>query len=210
MSFHVEILTERQQEVLRLLGPLATEKGFYLAGGTAVALLLGHRQSDDFDWFLEGDLPDPLGLARDLQDAGIPFRTGQIARGTLYGTVHDVRVSFLEFRYRLLDSCVPWPELGCRLAGFKDLACMKLSAIAQRGARKDFLDLYALLREGLTLADMLGWYQEKFNIQEMGHVLYSLTYFADAEAEPMPRMIWDVDWRQVKKAVQEAVRGIGS
>lgn len=210
MSFHLEILTDHQQETLQLLGPIATKEGFYLAGGTAVALLLGHRQSDDFDWFLERGIPDPLGLARDLQDAGIPFVTGQIARGTLYGTVHGVRVSFLEFRYPLLDSFFPWPEFDCRLAGFKDLACMKLSAIAQRGARKDFLDLYALLRQGLSLADMLGWYQEKFNTQELGHVLYSLVYFADAEAEPMPRMIWDIDWRQVKKAVQEATREVGS
>ena len=210
MSFHLEILTAQQQEVLRLLGPRAAKEGFYLAGGTAVALLLGHRQSDDFDWFLEGDIADPLGLARDIQDAGIPFRTGQIARGTLYGTVHDVRVSFIEFRYRLLDPFIPWPELGCRLAGFKDLACMKLSAIAQRGARKDFIDLYALLREGFSLADMLGWYQEKFNVQELGHVLYSLVYFADAEAEPMPRMIWNADWQTVKQTVQEAARQVGA
>ena len=210
MSFHLEILTGQQQEVLRLLGPMAAAEGFYLAGGTAVALLLGHRQSDDFDWFLEGDIADPLALARNIQDAGIPFRTGQIAQGTLYGTVHDVRVSFIEFRYRLLDPFVPWPELGCRLAGFKDLACMKLSAIAQRGARKDFVDLYALLREGFSLADMLGWYQEKFKVQELGHVLYSLVYFADAEAEPMPRMIWNADWQKVKQTVQEAARQAGA
>jgi hypothetical protein len=210
MTFHLEILTEQQQEVLRRLGPVATEKGFYLAGGTSIALLLGHRQSDDFDWFLESDIPDPLSLARDIQDAGIPFVTGHIARGTLYGTIHGVRVSFMEFRYRLLDSFVPWPDFGCRLAGFKDLACMKLSAIAQRGARKDFVDLYALLREGLSLTDMLGWYQEKFNVREVGHVLYSLAYFADAEAEPMPRMIWNADWRQVKQTLQEAARQLSS
>lgn len=57
---------------------------------------------------------------------------------------------------------------------------------------------------------MLGWYQEKFNVQDLGHVLYSLVYFADAEAEPMPRMIWDVDWQQVKKTLQEATRQVGS
>lgn len=210
MSFHPEILTGQQQEVLQILGPMVTAEGFYLAGGTAVALLLGHRQSDDFDWFLEGDIADPLGLVRNIQDAGVPFRTGQIARGTLYGIVHEVRVSFIEFRYRLLDSLVPWPEPGCRLAGFKDLACMKLSAIAQRGARKDFIDLYALLRKGFSLADMLGWYQEKFKVQELGHVLYSLVYFADAEAEPMPRMIWNADWQKVKQTVQEAARQVGS
>jgi nucleotidyltransferase AbiEii toxin of type IV toxin-antitoxin system len=210
MTLHLEILTEQQQEVLRRLGPVATEEGFYLAGGTSIALVLGHRQSDDFDWFLEGDIPDPLSLARRIQEKGISFVTGQIARGTLYGTVHGVRVSFIEFRYGLLDSFILWPDFGCRLAGLKDLACMKLSAIAQRGARKDFIDLYALLREGLSLADMLGWYQEKFNVREVGHVVYSLAYFADAEAEPMPRMIWNADWRQVKQTVQEATRRISS
>lgn len=210
MTFHPEILTEQQQEVLQLLGPIATEEGFYLAGGTSIALLLGHRQSDDFDWFLEGGIADPLSFARDLQDAEIPFVTGHIARGTLYGTVQGVRVSFIEFRYRLLDPFVPWPDFGCRLAGLKDLACMKLSAIAQRGARKDFIDLYALLREGLSLTDMLEWYQEKFNVREVGHVVYSLAYFADAEAEPMPRMIWNADWQQVKQAVQEAIRKVTS
>jgi hypothetical protein len=210
MSFHRDILTEQQDQILRLLGPVVTEGGFYLAGGTAVALLLGHRQSDDFDWFLQGELGDPLVLARDLQEAGISLEIGQIARGTLYGTVRGVRSSFIEFRYRLLDSLVPWPEFGCRLAGLKDLACMKLSAIAQRGARKDFIDLYALLREGLSLADMLDWYQEKFSVREVGHLLYSLAYFQDAEAEPMPRMIWKADWRQVKQRVQDAARQVSA
>ena len=210
MSFHEEILTERQREALRLLGSKAAERDFYLAGGTAIALHLGHRRSVDFDWFLSERMEDPLRLSVELQEEGIPFETGQIDRGTLYGSVHGVRVSFLEFRYPMLDPLVPWPEYGCRLAGYRDLACMKLSAIAQRGSRKDFVDLYALGQSGCSLPDMLTWYREKFSVRDIAHLLYALAYFDDAEAEQMPDMIWQVDWKQVKKTISAWVRNSSS
>ena len=72
MSFHEEILTERQREALRLLGAKATERDFYLAGGTAIALHLGHRRSVDFDWFLSERMEDPLRLSGELQEEGVP------------------------------------------------------------------------------------------------------------------------------------------
>jgi Nucleotidyl transferase AbiEii toxin, Type IV TA system len=205
MSFHDEILTERQRKALRFLGPGTAERDFFLAGGTAIALYLGHRRSVDFDWFHPNQIPDPLRLSGEIQGEGIPFETGQVARGTLYGSVHGVRVSFLEFRYPML---VPWPEYGCRLAGLRDLACMKLSAIAQRGSRKDFIDVYALGQTGHTLPDMLAWYREKFKVEDVGHVLYALTYFDDAEAERMPRMLWQTPWKQIKQAIQDQVRDL--
>jgi hypothetical protein len=206
MSFHSEILTDRQLEALRLLGPKATERDFYLAGGTAIALHLGHRRSVDFDWFLSERMEDPLRLSIEIQDAGIPFETGQIDRGTLYGSVHGVRVSFLEFRYPMLQPLVPWPEYGCSLAGYRDLACMKLSAIAQRGSRKDFVDLYALGQAGHSLQEMLAWYREKFSVQDIAHLLYALAYFDDAEAEQMPDMIWKADWKEIKGTISIWVR----
>ena len=202
MSFHDEILTVRQRKALRLLGPAAAQRDFYLAGGTAIALQLGHRRSIDFDWFLEGRLGDPLRLAGEIRDEGIPFQSGQIARGTLYGSLYDVRVSFLEFHYPMLDPLVTWPDYGCRLAGLRDLACMKLSAITQRGSRKDFVDLYALGQAGQTLPDMLAWYGEKFGVKDLGHVLYALAYFDDAESERMPRMIWKASWDKIKRTIR--------
>ena len=208
MSFHEEILTEKQRQALRLLGPRTAEHGFYLAGGTAIALHLGHRRSVDFDWFVGKSFEDPLRLAGDLREASIPFETGQIGRGTLYGTVHGVRVSFLQFPYRMLDPLLSWEEVGCHLAGLRDLACMKLSAIAQRGSRKDFVDLYALGRTGLALPDMLDWYRRKFDVQDVGHLLYALLYFDDADAERMPRMIWKVDWKEIKRTIGGWVRDL--
>ncbi|HEY8019804.1 MAG TPA: nucleotidyl transferase AbiEii/AbiGii toxin family protein [Thermoanaerobaculia bacterium] len=175
MIFHEEILTGGQRKTLRLLGPRSTADGFYLAGGTAIALHLGHRRSVDFDWFPGAH-------------------------------IHGVRVSFLEFRYRMLDALLTWPEYGCRLAGLRDLACMKLSAIAQRGSRKDFVDLHALGRHGFRLRDMLEWYQTKFEVQDIGHVLYALAYFDIADSEPRPRMLWKSDWKDVKRTILSWVR----
>jgi hypothetical protein len=208
MSFHDEILTARQRKALRLLGPATARRDFYLAGGTAIALQLGHRRSVDFDWFLEDRIADPLRLAGEIRDEGIPFQSGQVARGTLYGSLYEVRVSFLEFHYPMLDPLVAWPEYGCRLAGLRDLACMKLSAITQRGSRKDFVDLYALGETGQTLPDMLAWYGEKFGVKDLGHVLYALAYFDDAERERMPRMIWKASWDQVKRTVRAWVHAL--
>ena len=204
MSFHEEILTGGQRKALRRLGPKST--GFYLAGGTAIALHLGHRRSVDFDWFLAAPMAEPLRLAEEIREAGVPFVTRQVGRGTLYGTVHGVRVSFLEFRYRMLDDLIPWPEYGCRLAGLRDLACMKLSAIAQRGSKKDFLDLHALGRHGFRLRDMLEWYRTKFEVDDIGHVLYALAYFDVADAEPRPKMLWKTDWKEVKRTILSWVR----
>ena len=208
MSFHTEILTERQHKALRLLGPRTAPDGFYLAGGTAIALHLGHRRSVDFDWFRAAPLAEPLQLALEIRQAGIPFVTGQVARSTLYGTVYGVRVSFFEFRYPMLDPFLPWTEYGCQLAGLRDLATMKLSAITQRGAKKDFVDLYALGRNGFRLAEMLDWYRRKFEIEDISHVLYALVYFDDADREPKPKMLWKTDWKEIKKTITGWVRGL--
>lgn len=208
MSFHPEILSPKQNKTLRLLGPEVTARGFYLAGGTALALQLGHRRSVDFDWFLEGRMPDPLLLAREVQET-VPFVTTRIEPRTLFGTVSGVRVSFFEFRYPLLDPAVPWPDYGCRLASLRDIACMKLSAIVQRGSKKDFVDLFALGREGFQLPDMLEWYRTKFGIDDMGHVLYALAYFDDADQERMPTMLWKVGWKEVKDVIRAWTRQAG-
>lgn len=208
VSVHPEILKPRQREVLRSLGPVANKHGFYLGGGTAVALHLGHRRSVDFDWFRQPILEDPQELARELQDEGIPFVTGWTRPSTLYGTVRGVRVSFFRYRYPSLRPLIFWPEPACQLAALEDLACMKLSAISQRGSRKDFVDLFALGRHGFSLQQMLGWYREKFEVDDIAHLLYALVYFDDADPEPRPSMIWSVSWREVKETLRGWVRSV--
>ena len=208
MTLHSHVLSDAQQRVLRQLGPVLEPRGMVLGGGTAVAIHLGHRRSVDLDWLTEQRLADPMRLAQDLRDAAIAFETGSVDRGTLHGSVLGVRVSFLEYRYPLLKPAIAWPTFECSIASLDDLACMKLLAVAQRGLRKDFVDVYALGLEHVALEDMLERYCRKFSVSDTARVLYSLTYFDDAERQPMPEMIWDTDWDTITKTVQDWIKAL--
>lgn len=210
MNWHGEILSGQQQLVLRQLGHIAARLGFFLGGGTAVALHVGHRRSEDFDWFVAGKLADPLALAREIQDHGVRLQVGTVERGTLHGVFEGVRVSFLESRYPVLQTPLPWPEFGCLVAATEDLAAMKLLAVAQRGAKKDFLDVYAFGQQGLSLPQMLAWYCQKFAVQDVSRVLHGLCYFDDADPEPMPTVLTDVTWDGVKQTIRTWVRQTAS
>jgi hypothetical protein len=153
VKLHREALGRSQRSLLPRLAPLARQHGFYLAGGTALALQLGHRRSVDFDWFREDPIDDPLRLAADVRAAGLRFETDRVEKGTLHGQASGVRVSFLEYGYPLLR---PLREVeGLRLAALEDIAAMKLAAVAQRGSKKDFVDVFALGGR-FGLSDMLA------------------------------------------------------
>jgi hypothetical protein len=210
MILHSEVLPPDQQGVLRQLGRPASECGFYLGGGTAIAAFLGHRQSQDLDWFTNGRIEDPLSLAKELQDRGAELKVGSVGRGALHGNVRGVRASFLEYPHPPLASTLAWPDVGCQLAALDDLAAMKLLAVDQRGAKRDFVDVHALVVQGKELAEMLELYRRKFGVDDLSRVLYSLTYFGDAEPDPMPRMLNGVAWEQVKNDIRAWVRIIAA
>ena len=206
MKYHLEGLKPKQVKVLRQMGQSMQERGFYLGEGTAIAIHLGHRLSVDLDWFIPDPIHDALLLAESLRGAGLDLVTTQTGPGSLHGTILGVRITFLEYHYPLLRPLTPWKEMGCSLASLDDLACMKLSAIAQRGLRKDFCDIYFLGTKYRSLQDMLGLYQRKFKIKDIGPLLYGLSYFNDADHEPMPRMLVNVQWRTIKKTIQQWVK----
>ncbi|MBI4545887.1 MAG: nucleotidyl transferase AbiEii/AbiGii toxin family protein [Gemmatimonadetes bacterium] len=111
-------------------------------------------------------------------------------------------MSLLEYRYPLLQPLVHWEEFNCPLAPLEDLACMKLSALASRGSKKDFLDIYALGKTQFGLAEMLQLYRAKYATDDVAHVIMSLAYFDDAQQEEMPEMIWEVGWEQVERTLE--------
>ncbi len=207
MALYTKILKPAQRVALKGLGPAASARGFYLGGGTAIALQLGHRRSDDFDWFTAQRIDATDRLAADIQQSGISFIIGEFAPGTLHGTVSGVRTSFFEYGYPLLGELLRIPDLGCDLASLDDLAAMKLAAIAQRGSRKDFLDVYAIGLKHASLERMIELLQLKYSISDPGHALFSLAYFDDADQEPMPKLMWSVDWEEVKKAIRNWLTG---
>jgi hypothetical protein len=201
MNFYPEVMQPTQQAMLRRLGAIATERGFYLAGGTSLAIQVGHRRSVDLDWFSPSAI-EPMALTADLRSAGIPIEVTDAEVGTVHGSADGVKLSFLEYRYPDLVPPIEWPEYGVRLAGLEDLACMKLSAIVGRGSKKDFIDVFALGSESFTLDHMLRFYGQKYDVSDLGHTLYALTYFDDAEQDDTPEMLWQIDWDQVKRTIE--------
>ncbi len=208
MKFSTEGLPKKQIKVLSTLGSQASSMGFYLAGGTALAIRLSHRISVDLDWFTTNRFDDGMMVVQSLRNAGVQLEIEQVSPGTVHGSVEDVRVTFLQYQYPFIRPLDHWSEMNCDLASLADLACMKLSAIAQRGARKDFCDLYALGTQHFSLQEMLGFYQKKFNIRDIGSVLYGLVYFDDAEQERMPRLLLKVSWKEIKNTIVGWVKDI--
>lgn len=199
VRLHHEVLGRSQRSLLRRLAPLAGSRGFYLAGGTALALQLGHRRSLDFDWFREDPIQDPLLLAAGLRAESLRFETERVEKGTLHVRAGGVRVSFFEYGYPLLRP--PRTVEGCRLAALEDIAAMKLAAVAQRGSKKDFVDVFVLGRR-YALGEMLGFYRKKYGAEDVGHVLVALAYFDDADRERMPSLLQPQSWPTIKDAIR--------
>jgi hypothetical protein len=206
---HPEILEGPQKSLLALLGRGAIPPGFYVAGGTGLALHLGHRKSVDLDLFCPEafEIADLLTFLRGVGEV-------QLRRndpGALTARVEGVEVSFIRYQYPMLDPPVKL-ELGPPIAQVRDIACMKLSAIMSRGSRRDFVDLYTVCGHGHTLAQVYGWFQQKYHgiSYDPYHLAKSLVYFLDAEEERMPVMLWPCHWEDVKTFfVRESQRAFG-
>jgi len=201
MKFYQETLSSSQFKLLKRLGPLLSGHGFYLAGGTAIALMLGHRKSVDLDWFSPVRLRKPASWADKIKAAGMIPSAVNVEEGTFYATIIGVRISILEFPYAMIGPLVEWKTAGCTLASLDDLACMKLLAIASRGSPKDFIDIYALGKKHRPLEQMMALYKKKFPEADLFPVLRGLNYFDDADKERMPRMLWKVSWSEIKKEI---------
>ena len=204
--FHSEVLPERQAVVLPGLAKAAAEEGFYLAGGTAVALRLGHRRSVDFDWFRTEEIGDPLAFAAGLRAKCRSLEVVETRKSTLHAVVDGVKASFLSYPYSLLHPPETWPTMGCPVASLDDLACMKLAAIGQRGARRDFIDLHFILHGGTHLRGLLDLYRSKFAVADVAHLLVALTYFDDARREPLPTMLMPLDWEALEEDLRRMVK----
>jgi len=195
--------------VLRLwasLSGLPALGSFYLAGGTGLALHLGHRQSDDLDFFSRRSFRPEL-LARRLARLASPehLRMGEESVECWIG---GFKVQFLHYPYRLLRP-LHKTKFGA-LADPRDIALMKLIAIGQRGSKRDFVDVACFLRKfpNVSLGELLELLPRKYGSTNRAHLLRALTYFADAESDPMPRMRWSLKWDEIKRQLEDAVRDL--
>lgn len=199
-------LPKTTRNVLGNLGKLQVMRSFYLTGGTALALSYGHRKSDDLDFFsrhrfstaeIQTELEQPFRLRLRVQ-----------SEGTVHCELNGVNVSFLYYPYPVLRRFLKYQ--GVLVSNPLDIALTKITAIAQRGSRRDFIDLYWACHKGLTLQQLFKRFPEKYGKTNYSpyHLLRSLVYFADAEKEPMPKLLRPVSWSDVKQFFETEVRKI--
>jgi hypothetical protein len=193
----IEVLPKNLPAHLEKLSRSGLLQPFYLAGGTGAALQLGHRISIDLDFFAI-ELFDPGQLAAHLAREGRLSRV-EISPGTLHGMFEETRLTFLHYPYPLIQP--PMDALGIRIAGLIDIGCMKIDAIAGRGSRKDFVDLYILCQRVISLPQIFHEFEQKYQGIEFNkvHLLKSLCYFEDAEQEPALQLLVPLDWEEVKQ-----------
>lgn len=194
--WHPEVLPEGWVLAAADLEGRSALSGFYLAGGTGLALQLGHRRSVDLDLFTEHSFESThvRDRLRGLED----LRNVRLAPGTVHLELHGVKVSFLHYPYPLLFPTRVLDPVD--VADPRDIAVMKLEAVANRGSRRDFIDLFQLTRT-FGLAELFEWFGRKYAAvpYDRVHLLKALTYFADAEEEPMPEMLVPIRWDDVRE-----------
>jgi hypothetical protein len=205
---HEKALPRASRELLARIGtdPPESLAGWTLAGGTGLALHLGHRRSDDFDFFRAAGME-----TRSLYQALATItacETLQSGERTLTVLAGSVKMSFFQIPDPFLFDSVPYAFF--RVADPRDIALMKLLAVTNRGSRRDFVDLYTILRGGPPLRDYLDWLPRKFGKGSLSdyQVLLSLTYFDDAEIEPMPKMLEPFDWEECKAFFEREARAL--
>ncbi len=143
ISWHAETISAEVANTAKRLADLDVLRDFYLAGGTALALHLGHRRSVDLDFFSAKPFSEDALIA-DLEKLSQISVLSKSPR-TVYLHVSSTKVSFIGYDYPLLFPLARFQDL--QVADVRDIACMKLSALASRGSRRDFVDLYVVARE---------------------------------------------------------------
>ena len=202
---HLEILPDEQRKLFDVMAKQEWINSFYLAGGTSLALRIGHRQSIDFDFFIHADFKIREIISR-LRKLG-SFELFDEAENTINGLLDHIQISFFKYEYPLLKK--PYQYGSLKIAELFDVALMKLEAISGRGNRKDFIDLFFLV-DFFSLPELFKAYSNKYGtkISNHYHLLKSLVYFEDAENQPMPKMLKHVEWSEVKDTIVQKVRQI--
>jgi hypothetical protein len=187
------------ETLLNLQQPLE-HSGFALAGGTSLALRMGHRLSVDLDFFTHHPF-EPAELMENLRIRHDAI-TG-MADGTLQIRINGIKIEFLKHSYPILRE---FEQIeGIRLWSMEDVAAMKINAIVNRGSKKDFHDLAALFKYH-SLETILGFYQEKYRPATLLMAIRSLAWFDDADAEPDPVSLSGETWPGIVAQIKSAVR----
>ena len=202
------VLTAGSEEDIKMLSSLPLLSQFYLAGGTGCALHLGHRISEDLDFF--SNQPFSHMEVRDLLIGCGTFITDYSDSQTLVGRFNLTKTVFFHYAYPLIKET--HDLLNLHVASLEDIGCMKIDTISARGKKRDFIDLYFILEHfHLSLKEFFGNFELKYRRSgyNLHHILKSLVYFEDAEPEPQPRMLKEFSWDSLKAFFKQQIKDCG-
>lgn len=203
MDVHWETVTPFMRQVMRIVGESDLSSRFYLAGGTALALQLGHRRSIDLDFFSETDevRPDTHRQVLRVLESLRP-QVVEEAWGNLLVLAHDLHVGFFGYGYPLIAPFVEADKV--HLASVLDIGLMKLDAVATRASRKDFYDLY-VITERIPLRELIELAPLKYpSVRDYAAMVTPyLVFFDRAEEEEPPQTMQEIEWEAVKVFFRE-------
>lgn len=202
---HTEALTEKGKELF----PLLTEfSDFYLAGGTALALLLGHRVSVDFDFFSDAKIKRTL-LARAEKVFSKHERRVLVTNSDeLTLLVDGVKLTFLFYPFPVL---LPKTDInGIPALSIKEIGATKAYTIGRRGMFKDYVDMHAIVSGGhSSLAEIMKLAREKYaNVFDERLFLEQLAYFGDLEEAPILFLNRSVSMSEIAGFFAEEIKKI--
>ncbi len=204
-----QTVTPRMRQIMSAFSQTDIGKRFYLAGGTALALQLGHRRSADLDYFSPTE--DIPSIKEPLQQSlgGFAPIMADSAWGNLVFVADGIRTGFYGYGYDLVEPMIDIE--GIRLASVADIALMKLDALLARAGRKDFYDLYAICQRR-PLRDLLRLSPQKYpRVRDFEtQVVKRLVYFERAEQDEPPDMLEPLEWEAVKAFFRQQAADIGS
>ncbi|HLD69461.1 MAG TPA: nucleotidyl transferase AbiEii/AbiGii toxin family protein, partial [Candidatus Omnitrophota bacterium] len=187
MNWQLNMLPRATKRALQFLSQQKWLKTshWYLAGGTALALQVGHRQSVDLDFFTQDK---EFSINELLKHFPEKIWTSDIVReGTIYGRLLGAKVSFIAYPFFYSqDESLRYGTINVLSA--RDIAVMKIIAISQRGKKRDFIDLYWYAKNRESLTDIVKRLPKQYPTvaHDYHHIWKSLMYFKDAEDDPMP------------------------
>lgn len=198
-----ETISQHALELLRKIQGDQMFTDFCLAGGTGLALHLGHRRSNDLDLFSVNSFDSEYYL--DYLTGNYGFKPDFTASNTLKGSIDNVKTDFITHTAKQVNPIIT--EEMIRLYSQADIAAMKINAIAGNGTRsKDFVDLYFLL-ENHTVKQIIDFYSIKYENRNVLHAIKCLNYFEDVDLADWPVILKDKDlqWKKVKSVINKCV-----
>lgn len=209
-KLHLDVLplkTKRAFLACKKLSIFSKNK-WYLAGGTAMALQVGHRQSVDLDFFTPQASFNELEVERELLNTG-KWQTTYRESGTIYGLYDEAKMSLIAYPFfKPSKDRIKYDNISLILP--RDIAVMKIVAISQRGRKRDFYDLFWYIKNREPLLDVVLRATTQYPGQDKNitHIIKSLVYFDDAEGDPMPKILFRASWKEVKSFFRKQAKDL--